>query len=327
MPHRTSQELIRASHAFACESRWLSWWHLLSTLGMFCGVLVVVCMDGYHPITRLSGAVVAGLLLVRLFIIYHDFQHRTILKGSRVAGALMMLFGLLTLNPPSIWNRSHNHHHKNNAKMYGAEIGSFPVMTTQEYARASRRDRVLYGASRHPLTIAMGYLTVFLYGMSIRSLLVNPREHFDSAVAIALHVALLSVLIVFEPEDIVLAVLVPSLVAAAVGSYLFYAQHNYPGVMLRTRDRWTYVGAALESSSYFRMSPLMHWFTGNIGYHHVHHLNAHIPFYRLPTVMAAFEELQSPGTTSLRLCDIAACLRLKLWDVEQQQMVGFPPSR
>jgi omega-6 fatty acid desaturase (delta-12 desaturase) len=109
----------------------------------------------------------------------------------------------------------------------------------------------------------------------------------------------------------------------AFGAYLFYAQHNFPAVELRDEAEWSYVHAALHSSSFIRMGRLMRWFTGNIGYHHVHHLNARIPFYRLPEAMAGIAELQSPRDTSLALRDVAACLRLKLWDRDQNRLVPF----
>jgi omega-6 fatty acid desaturase (delta-12 desaturase) len=118
--------------------------------------------------------------------------------------------------------------------------------------------------------------------------------------------------------------LFPLNIAFIAGTYLFYAQHNFEGVKLRGRHEWEFTRAALESSSYMPMGPAMRWFTGNIGYHHVHHLNSRIPFYRLPEAMAAIPELQHPGETRLRPRDVFACLSLKLWDAEAQQMVPFP---
>ncbi len=111
-------------------------------------------------------------------------------------------------------------------------------------------------------------------------------------------------------------------IASAIGSYLFYAQHNFPDVAFNDNAGWTYEKAALESSSYLRTGPIMGWFTGNIGYHHIHHLNHKIPFYRLPEVLRAMPELRSPKTTSLHPAEILRCLRLKVWDVEAQRMVG-----
>ena len=114
---------------------------------------------------------------------------------------------------------------------------------------------------------------------------------------------------------------IPHSIACAIGLYMFYAQHNFPGVSFSDAAGWTYEKAAMESSSFMRMNRIMAWFTANIGYHHIHHLNSRIPFYRLPEVLKTIPELQTPRTTSLNPMDIIRCLRLKVWDVESQRMV------
>jgi acyl-lipid omega-6 desaturase (Delta-12 desaturase) len=306
-------EILRNSSTYAREQRTRSWWHFVSTLAVLASLNGAICVADSWLI-RVPLSAVLGLVLVRVFIIYHDVQHGTILKGSRVARALMHVYGLLVLNPPSIWSRSHDHHHRIVGRVYGSSIGSYPVMTRAMWNDASRMERFRYVVQRHPVTIAMGYLTIFLYGMCVRSLLVDRRQHRDSGVAIALHAALIALLAVFAPALMLFLVLVPMTVACGLGAYLFYAQHNYPRVHIMTRDDWTYLGAALRSSSYMRMGPVMRWFTGNIGYHHVHHVNSRIPFYRLPEAMAGIAELQTPGTTSLRPREVWRCLRLRFWD-------------
>jgi omega-6 fatty acid desaturase (delta-12 desaturase) len=319
---RRGTELVGVTKKFAKEHRWRSWWHLWSTLTVLIGLLSVTFLD-MHWLLRAPWSILAGLVLVRMFIIYHDYQHGTILQGSRLSDGLMVAYGLLTLNPPSVWNRSHNHHHKNNTKILGAGIGSYPIMTTDSYAKASWKERFKYAVARHPLTMLLGYFTMFLYGMCLRPLVVNPRQHFDAGIYLIVHLGLVTVLAIFAPGMLVLAFLVPLMIACAIGAYLFYAQHNFPDVKIKSGGDWNYLFAALHSSSYITMSPVMHWFTGNIGYHHVHHLNAHIPFYRLPEAMAAMEELQSPGTTSLTPLTIYGCLRLKLWNPRKHRMVSF----
>ena len=315
-------ELIQASRRYAEETRWLSWWHLLTTV-VLVGVGFAIAVADLPLWLRMIGSVATGLALVRLFIIYHDYQHGAILGDSPLAAGLMQCIGLLTLNPPSIWRRSQNHHHGNNAKIYGSQIGSFPVMTVDGYRTASRQDQLIYAASRHPLTIMMGYLTVFLYGMCVRSLLVSPTKHFDSAVALLLHVGLLVGLGLAGWDILLLGFIVPLLIGSALGAYLFYAQHNFPGVRLCGRSDWNFVSAALHSSSFMRMGPLMRWVAGNIGFHHVHHLNPQIPFYRLPEAMNGISALQAPIETSLGWADVRACFRLKLWDPAQDSMVPF----
>jgi omega-6 fatty acid desaturase (delta-12 desaturase) len=319
---RTAKEILIASKQYAHEHRLLSWWHLGSTIAVYVALILLACLDLSSP-ARILASLLAGLVQVRLFVLYHDFQHRAILSGSRVAAAFMHAFGIYSLSPPSYWNYSHNHHHKNNAKQFGVAIGSFDVMTTEDFAKAPRGTRCLYIASRHPLTIALGYLTVFLYNMCLRPWMQNPRTHTDGALAFGLHLGLVAALAYYDLPTLLLAVILPFTIAMGLGSYLFYAQHNFPKIELCDQAEWSYVHAALHSSSFIRMSRMMRWFTGNIGYHHVHHLNARIPFYRLPEAMAGIAELQSPGATSLRLRDIMACLRLKLWDREQNRLVSF----
>src|SRR5687767_12710783 len=143
---RNGKQLLLDSREFAHEHRLMSWWCLLSTLAVFAALEAVVVMG--EPLwLRLVASALAGLTIVRLFILYHDYQHGAILKKSRIAWAVMSVYGLLTVNPPSIWRRSHDHHHKHNSKLFGASIGSFPVMTVKAYAAASRKERLAYLAT------------------------------------------------------------------------------------------------------------------------------------------------------------------------------------
>jgi acyl-lipid omega-6 desaturase (Delta-12 desaturase) len=115
--------------------------------------------------------------------------------------------------------------------------------------------------------------------------------------------------------------ILPFAITFGMGAYLFYCQHNFPGATFRENHEWTYDNAALSSTSYMVMSPAMNWFTGNIGYHHVHHLNSRIPFYRLLEAMKDMPELQNVGKTSWRISDMIDCFQLKLWDPENGKMV------
>lgn len=321
---RTGPELILATKAYAQESPARSWWVLISTT-----FLLAVTLSGtiwnFHWTARLVCSVFSGLLMIRMFVIYHDQQHHAILARSRLADGLMRVFGILALSPSSVWRHSHNHHHSHNMKLRGSHIGSFPVMTASQYLSSPPRKRMAYLAVRHPLTIAFGYLTTFMYGMCMGPFLEDPKEHYDGIIALVVHAAIgVALYLAWGWPGVVLAQTVPHFVMYGIGTYLFYAQHNFPEVSFNERAGWTYEKAALESSSYLRTGRLMAYFTGNIGYHHVHHLNAKIPFYRLPEVMAAMPELQSPKTTTLHPLEIIRCLRLKVWDGAAQRMIGLP---
>ena len=320
---RKGKELILATKEFAKDDSAKSWWAVIST-----ALLVAMAAFGtifnLHWTGQLFCSVLLGLLMVRLFVIYHDHQHNAILAKSKAAKRLMQVWGIIAITPTSIWTHSHNHHHSHNSKLRSAHIGSYPVMTKERYLRASKKERAQYLALRHPLTILFGYLSIFLVGMCIVPGLTDTKDHKDSLLALILHVALyVFVIVTFGWLAVLFAVVIPYFIACAMGSYLFYAQHNFPAVVFKENSGWTYEGAALESSSYCKMSPLMHYFTGNIGYHHIHHLNAKIPFYRLPEVYAKMPELQNAKTTNLNPLEVLRCLRLKIWDSDQQKLVSL----
>jgi acyl-lipid omega-6 desaturase (Delta-12 desaturase) len=321
------RELILATKPFAKEIRNKSWFHVLSTIFLITLSLTATLLIP-NFFVKLCFSVVTGLLLVRMFIIYHDHQHHSILANSRVADFIMTLFGCFILSPTSIWKRSHDHHHAHNSKLFSASIGSYPIATKRKFEEMNGREKFEYLAIRHPLTIAMGYFSMFIFGMCIASFVSNPKKHFDSMIALFVHVCLSVLIFIFLGWQIWLCTFfLPFLIAFAFGAYLFYAQHNFPGVTFADNNEWGYEKAAMESSSYMVMNPVMAWLTGNIGYHHIHHLNSKIPFYRLPEVMAHFKELQNCKKTSLRPREIIACLRLKIWDQDQNKMIGLAELR
>lgn len=317
-----SSSLHARTKAFAKDQPIKSWWFILSTA--FLLVAAELATLPFFPLSlRIASAIVAGLLTVRLFVIYHDQQHRAILPRSGAAEFFMRIFGVWVLCPSSIWRASHDYHHAHNSQLRGAHIGSFPIMTRDQFKKSSTGERFTYLLMRHPITLLSGYVTVFLLGMVVYPLSRSPRKHYDCLLALMLHLVLnASVLLCFGWSTLILLVWTPRIIAAAIGSYLFYAQHNFPSVIFKDKGGWTYEGAALESSSHLKTGALMAWFTGNIGYHHIHHLNHRIPFYRLPEVYRAMPELQKAKTTTLFPKDIIRCFRLKVWDVETQQMVG-----
>jgi len=320
---RTGSELILATQPYAKDSTVQSWWYVLST-----AVLLVTALAGTHWNFNMAGkavcSILSGLLLLRFFVIYHDQQHHAILPRSRIAARLMRLFGILALSPSSIWRSSHNHHHNHNSKLRGSEIGSFPIMTNRQFLKSSAATRMKYLFMRHPLTILFGYVFVFLFGMCLAPFLNEPKKHYDGLLALLVHAAIGVALVHWWGwTALLLTQTIPHFILYAIGTYLFYAQHNFPSVCFADKAGWTYHKAAVESSSFMATSGLMRWFTANIGYHHIHHINARIPFYRLPQVLREIPELQTPRVTSLHPMEILRCLRLKVWDVEAQRMISL----
>ena len=197
-------------------------------------------------------------------------------------------------------------------------------MTKQKFMEADKKERFYYLAVRHPLNMFFAYFTTFMYGICIASFVSSPRRHWDSLAVLIIHFGIAAFLIIhFGWFAWFLTFFLPFFLSHMLGSYLFYAQHNFPGARYRNNADWNYADAALESSSFMDMNAVGHWITANIGYHHVHHLNSRIPFYRLPEAMKAIPELQNVNRTSLFPSDIIKCLRLKAWDPEKNKMVGY----
>src|SRR5512140_1122803 len=320
---RIDRELYAATRAFAHDSASRSWWVIGSTFALLLAVLAVAAFVPWWPV-RLVASILGALLLVRAFILYHDFMHGAILPGSRLARAILYVYAAVNLAPARSWRDSHNFPHANVGRIAGSNVGSFPLMTSRMWQSASPLQRLQYRLVRHPATIASAYVTIFLLSVCTLPLLRRPARYWDSALSLLSHGAVVASLWIFAGLDAAFfAVFLPMTVAGALGGYLFYAQHSFPGLTILPENEWARDRAALVSSSYLRLGPVLRWFTGNIGFHHVHHVNSLIPFYALPEAMAAVPELQHPAITSLWPRDIVACFRANVWDEASGRMIRY----
>ncbi|MEJ2438823.1 MAG: fatty acid desaturase [Gammaproteobacteria bacterium] len=320
---RVGRELFNATLSFVEKSVAKSWWHVGSTFSLMIAVLIGAGIAPWWPV-RTALSVLGALLMVRAFITYHDYMHGAILRNSHLAWVLFHLYAAFALTPPRSWKKSHNYHHGHVGKISTASIGAFPVMTAKMWREASTQERLSYRLQRHPLIVVLSYLTIFAYSICLQPLLREPGKYWDSALALLGHIGLIAGLwLVGGFATAFFVVILPMTIASALGSYLFFAQHSFKRMHIITPEAWTFYRAALESSSYMRLNTIMQWFTGNIGYHHIHHLNMRIPFYRLPEAMAAIPELQTPVTTTLAPRDIIACFKSSLWDQDKHRMVSY----
>ena len=319
---RSGKELLLHSKSFSCEIRGKSWFEILITLFLIGICFTLGFLRDVPILARGIASITLALLYVRLFVIYHDYQHRAILQNSTLAHWIMVLVGIYLLAPETIWKRSHDHHHNNNSKLTLSGIGSYPLVSKDYFLSLPRKKQQLYLINRHPMTVICGYLTLFIYWLNLKSFVQSPRKHIDSLIALLFHGAV-SVLVFqyFGAGAFVLGWCLPFFITFGIGSYLFYSQHNFPSARFHEHNEWAYDKAAILSTSRMKMSPIMHWFTGNIGYHHVHHLNSRIPFYRLREAMQSMPELDEVPTTSWHPLEVIRCLRLKVWDAELGKMI------
>ncbi len=180
------RELHRLTRDFARQSAARSWWYVGSTFALLACALAGAAAAPWWPV-RLLASILGALLLVRAFILYHDFMHGAILPGSKWGRAVFYVYAALNLTPPRSWRDSHNFHHANVGRLAASEVGAFPLMTAERWRTASRRKRMSYRVTRHPLTILCGYLTIFLFSVTLLPLLRRPSRHWDSALALLAH--------------------------------------------------------------------------------------------------------------------------------------------
>jgi len=293
-------------------------------------VLMARSLDHSYLLTLLLAVPAAGLL-VRLFIIQHDCGHGAFFPSRRANQALGAVLGVVTLVPYGYWRRTHAIHHATSGNLDERELGDVHTLTVREYLALPRWRRLLYRLYRNPFVL-FGVGPAFQFILKHRFPFDIPwswKREWKSVlwtnVALAATVGALGLTLGWRTLALVHLPIV--LLSGTVGVWLFYVQHQFEETYWDRKDAWDFYRAGAHGSSFYDLPAVLHWFTGNIGYHHIHHLNHRIPFYRLPAAMKHFPELQSPGTTTLRPADIARCLRLKLWDPKRDQLITLAQHR
>ncbi|MCJ2049802.1 fatty acid desaturase [Methylobacterium sp. J-070] len=290
-----------------------------------CAAMIVGATTGYGWVVP-PLSVLAGGLLVRLFIIQHDCGHGSFLPSHALNDGVGRALSLLTLTPYDSWKRAHALHHASAGDLSRRGIGDITTLTVREYLALPRWGRLRYRLYRNPfLLIGLGSPLNFLLLQRMPFGVGLPwRSTWRDVVALDLAlVAVVSALALAVGLGPVLAALLPTVcVAAWIGGWLFYVQHQYENTVWEDADNWNHHGAALGGSSYYVLPAVLQWFTGNVGLHHVHHLNSRIPNYRLQACIDGHATL---GTVSrLTLRESVRCLRLALWDEDVRRLVEFP---
>ena len=286
--------------------------------------LMLATVDTAYWVTLLLAIPAAGLV-VRLFIIQHDCGHGSFF-GSRAANDLTgRAMSLFTLTPYGLWKREHAIHHANSGNLDRRGIGDIDTMTLEEYRSLSPLRRLGYRIYRHPLFLfAFGIPFYFLVLQRLPWFHGLPaRDAWRSVLGLDLALAaVFGVLSLFvDPLHIVLVGLPIVAFAAAAGGWLFFVQHQFEGTYWARNGKWDFQIAAVLGSSYYDLPRFLNWFTGDIGLHHIHHLNGTIPNYRLQECAAAMPECRQMNR--ITLLSSLSCVRLTLWDEENGRLVPF----
>src|SRR4029079_3417040 len=268
---------------------------------------------------------VAAGLLVRLFIIQHDCGHGSFFRRRSTNDWIGRGIGVVTLTPYYSWRRSHALHHASSGNLDSRGVGDILTLTVSEFRSRSFLQQVLYRLYRHPLVMfGLGPAHLFLLRHRLPiGLMRCVWRSSDVVMATNVGIATLIVTVAWLGGiKLFLLIHLPvTLLAASIGVWLFYVQHQFEHTSWKEEADWTFHHAALHGSSYYELPAVLAWFTANIGVHHVHHLSSRVPFYRLPEVLRDWPELRSVGRISL--AESLKTIRLTLWDEERQILVSF----
>jgi acyl-lipid omega-6 desaturase (Delta-12 desaturase) len=274
-------------------------------------------------------AIPAAGLLLRLFMIQHDCGHGAFFRHRLANDWVGRVIGVLMLTPYDFWRSTHAIHHSTSGNLDRRGTGDIDTLTVREYLARSRWGRLRYRAYRHPLVmfgVGPAYLFLIQHRLPVGLMRQGWLPWFSAMatnLAIAAIVAAMIWLVGVGP--FLLVHLPITLLAASIGVWLFYVQHQFENTRWAENGAWNQHEVALHGSSYYDLPRVLRWFTANIGMHHIHHLCSRIPYYRLPLVLRHHPDLGGIGR--LTLGQSLGCIRLALWDENQQRLVSFNDLR
>ncbi len=294
--------------------------YLALTVGIYATLGVAV------PLTIALTILAAGFL-VRVFVVFHDCAHGSLLPSRRANATLGTALGLLVLSPFVRWRHDHAVHHASAGDLDRRGVGDIVTLTVDEFAARSWRGRLGYRLLRNPVVMfGLGPILAMVIGPRIVARGARPRMRNSVLVTDAAIIVLVGGLCwLIGPQEFLLAWARAAMLAGSAGIWLFYVQHQFEDTYWQHNGEWSYADAALRGSSYLKLPRVLQFFTGNIGLHHVHHLNARIPNYHLQRAHESSPLFASVPTLNLR--DGLQAVRLKLWDERSGRLVTFAHVR
>ena len=307
------------------SSAWRASFQLLTTLvPLAVAVWAVHALHSWSLVVALALDLVVAALLVRTFVLMHDCAHGSFFRSRRLNDTIGFVTGVLTLTPFAQWRRDHALHHASSGDLDRRGHGDVPTLTVREYRNRSPRGRFVYRVLRHPAALLLGGPFHLALGQRFRSQskATGARQIasvWGTNVAIAL--VLTAAIWAAGWKSVVIAYAVPYYLAALMGVWLFYVQHQFEDAYWAPHEQWDYAEAALRGSSHLQLPWGLRWFTASIGLHHVHHIAPRIPNYRLQRCHDANPVFQRSPTLTVR--SGMSALRLTLWDEDEHRLVGF----
>ncbi|GGE31678.1 fatty acid desaturase [Pullulanibacillus camelliae] len=324
MSKQKIMELRKAVAPFAKSDKKTSIGQLLNTfIPFFC--LWFLAYESLHVsiILTIPIAVLAASFVIRIFIIFHDCAHLAFFKSKKANRILGMITGIITLFPYEQWKHEHAIHHATSSNLDKRGIGDVWVMTVEEYVQASFWRRWQYRLYRNPFILfGLGPIYLYLVKNRFNRSGAKRKERINTYIMNSAICVLYGLLILLVGWKALLIIQLPILmVAGSLGIWLFYVQHQFEDSYFENEEEWDFVKAAVEGSSFYQLPKALQWITGNIGYHHVHHLIPRVPNYALEKAHQSTPALQH--VTVITLYTSLDSLRFRLYDEENKTFVSF----
>jgi len=283
----------------------------------------------FHQWWGLALTVPAAFFLVRLFMIQHDCGHGALFKARWANDWVGRIAGVFTLTPYDYWKRTHAIHHGTHGNLDRRGLGAIELMTVAEYRELSPFRQFLYRLYRHPIVlfgIGPAYLFVIQHRIPFGEMRGGLRPWFQiMATNLAIAAVATGAILIAGVGPFLMVHLPIVLLAATIGVWLFYVQHQFENAHWKRDGEWDLHDAALQGSTHYDLPNPLRWLTANIGVHHVHHLNSRIPFYRMPQILKDHPPLRN--VKRLTLAQSLRCVPLTLWDETAERMVTFRQAK
>ncbi|MCT2534184.1 fatty acid desaturase [Aquibacillus koreensis] len=272
-------------------------------------------------------AVIAAGFVVRIFIIFHDCTHQSFFKNPKANRILGTITGILTHFAFEKWKRSHSIHHATSGNLDKRGTGDMWVMTVNEYVKAPFWTRLAYRLYRNPLVMfGLGPFFLFLVDNRFNRKGARRRERLNTYLINAAIAVIYTGMILLIGWKAFLIIQLPILyISGMLGIWLFYVQHQFEDSYFENEDEWDYVKAAVDGSSYYKLPKLMQWITGNIGFHHVHHLSPRVPNYHLEKAHESTPPLQK--ATTITLLSSLVAIGFRLYDEDNKTFISFKAAK
>lgn len=299
-------------------------WQIVNTVVPYIGIwaLMYVTVQISWWLT-IPLAILAGGFMVRMFIIFHDCGHSAYFKSQKANHFVGAITGVLTFTPYYHWRWEHAIHHASSGDLDRRGTGDVWTMTVQEYLESSRWKKFSYRLARNPFILfVLAPLALFLVLQRVPKLRAPARERYSVYwTNLALGAMAAGLIWVFGLKAYLIIQITVLMAAGSAGVWLFYVQHQFEGVYWERANDWDYAQAALQGSSFYKLPKILQWFSGNIGFHHIHHLSPRIPNYHLEKCHKAEPLFQT--VKPVTLFGSLKSFTFRLWDEQQRKLVGY----